>query len=67
MLVFKCDHCGEVIESVYKTNISYRISDVVCADKDARLDCGDLCSKCFNELRSFLKASKTPVESYQEC
>lgn len=64
MVVYKCDHCGEVIKSVYKTNIRYKISDVVCEDKDTHLDCGDLCSKCFKELMTFLKASKTPVESY---
>lgn len=64
MLVYKCDHCGEVIESVYKTNIRYKIGDVVCEDKDAHLDCGDLCSECFNKLMTFLKASKTPVKSY---
>lgn len=55
MIVFKCDHCGAVIEHIYQASVKYKISVKYKTreDKDYHLMHGALCEKCFNELIGF--------------
>lgn len=57
MIVYKCDHCGEVIMNVYKASVKYKIASTTIEDKDFHIFHGDLCEKCFDVLENFLCAS----------